>query len=75
MHMQKSEDYVDGKLFRSNEVGELFSSVICFMIVGLKNNVPVVIKSISVTRVDSSWLKEELMNQVLHLNGVNFKVE
>ena len=75
MFLEKGEDYVNRHLYGSNASGELYECVMCFMIIGQQNNVPTVIKTVPVTKLDSSWLKVELGNQLLLLDEFNFKVE
>ena len=43
MFLQKCEEYFAGDVFGADEEGELFKGIVCFMIVGLKNNVPYVV--------------------------------
>lgn len=75
MYLQKSEDYVGGELYGSNEKGELFSGIVCFMIVGLKSNVSLVVKAVPVTKMSSGWLKEEIKGLIELLQSCTFKVK
>ena len=45
MYLQKCEEYFVGEMIGSDESGELYNGIVCFMIVGLKQNIPYVIKS------------------------------
>ena len=46
MYLVKCEEYVGGKSYGVDPDGNLFRGLVCFMIVGLKNNVSFVIKSV-----------------------------
>ena len=45
MYLQKCEEYFGGDLIGCGEDGNLYKGLVCFMIVGLKESVPYVIKS------------------------------
>ena len=40
MYLQKCEEYFGGELIGSDENGELYKGIVCFMIVGLKESIP-----------------------------------
>ena len=40
MYLQKCEEYFGGGLIGSNENGEWYKGIVCFMIVGLKESIP-----------------------------------
>ena len=40
MYLQKCEEYFGGELTGSDENGELYKAIVCFMIVGLKGSTP-----------------------------------
>ena len=44
MYLQKCEEYFGGELKRCGEDGNLYKGLVCYMIVGLKESVPYVIK-------------------------------
>ena len=75
MYLQKEEDYVGGELVGANEEGELYKGIVAFMIVGLKQSIPYVIKVLPVTKINGDWLKCELLNclHALHKNGFNVR--
>ena len=62
MYLQKCEEYFAGGLVGCNSKGELYKGLVCFMIVGLKNSIPYVIKSSPETKINVDWLKEELID-------------
>ena len=71
MYLQKSEEYSGGKTTGTNEDGELYKGVVCFMIIGTKSNTPYVIHSAPEIRIDGSWIKSELLKcmEVLENSG------
>ena len=44
MYLQKCEEYFAGDLMDCKSEGELYKGLVYFMIVGLKNSIPYVIK-------------------------------
>ena len=46
MYLQKCEEYSGDEIIWADENNELFKGLLSFMIVGLKENVPYVIKSV-----------------------------
>ena len=61
MYLQKCEEYFAGDLVGCNSEGELYKGLVCFMIAGLKNSIPYVIKPSPETKIKADWLKEELI--------------
>ena len=59
---KKCVEYCGGELFGSNINNELCKSNVCFMIIGLKENVPYFVKVAPVTFLNSELLKDELLN-------------
>ena len=57
MYLQKSQEYVGGELCGANENGMLYKSVLCFIIVGLQNNVPFIVKTVPVNK-NGEWFLE-----------------
>ena len=62
MYLQKCVEYCGGVFFGSNINNEPCKSIVCFMIIGLKENVPYVGKAAPVTLINSELLKDELLN-------------
>ena len=54
--------------------GELYKGIVCFMIVGLKESIPYVIKSSPETNTDANWLKTELLDSPEILSNCGFRV-
>ena len=74
MILQRSEEFIGGELIGSDENGELFKGIMSFMIIGLKSNVPYIIKAIPEIQVNSDWLKEEIEKTINLLHTSGFKV-
>ena len=76
MYLRKCAEYYGGKFLGSNINNELYKSIVCFMIIGLKENVPYVVKVAPVTFIDSELLKDELLNclELLITDGFNVRL-
>ena len=75
MYLPKCVEYCGGELFGSNINNELYNSIVCFMIIGLKENVPDVVKVAPATFIDSELLKDEFFNclELLVTGGFNVR--
>ena len=51
-YLQKCEEYSGGEIIGADENNELFKGLLSFMIVGLKENVPYVIKSVPEVKIN-----------------------
>ena len=60
MFLQRSEEFVGGNLIGSDDSGALYKWIESFRIVGLKSNVPHIIRAVPETKVTSIWLKGEI---------------
>ena len=74
MYIQKEVQFVGGKYIGADDNGKLYKGVMVFMIVGLKNSIPFVVKAIPETTVKGSWLKEEIDSIISDLNSITFSV-
>ena len=74
MYLQKCAEYCGGEFFGSNINNELYNSIVCFMIIGLKENVPYVVKAAPVAFINSELLKDELLNCLEYLITGDFNV-
>ena len=74
MYLQKCEEYFAGNLVGCDSEGELCKGFVCFMIVGLKNSIPYMIKSSPETKINAEWLKEELLDCLGTLSKSGFIV-
>ena len=72
MYLQNSEECVGGELVGVDEDGKLFKGIISFMIVGLKQSILYVVKTLP---ENGQWLKSELLHclNTLHKNEFNIR--
>ena len=70
MYLQKHKEYAGGKLIGA----DTDKGVVCYMIIGLKENIPFVVKAIPETAVNSDWLKEILEGLLTNLHDIGFRV-
>ena len=62
MYLQKCEEYSAGEILGANENNELYKGLLSFMIAGLKENVPYVIKSVPEQTIDGNWIKDQILD-------------
>ena len=74
MYLQKEVQYQEGKLIGSDKDGVMFKGIMTFMVVGLKNNVPFVIKAAPETKIDGKWISEQIDDCIKSLHDVGFRV-
>ena len=51
MHLQKATQFHGGQYVGADNDGELFSGIVCFMVVGLKKSVPLIVRAVPETTV------------------------
>ena len=54
MYLLKSQEYFRGEMIGCDDEGELYTGIVCFMIVGLIESIPYVIKSSPETNIDAN---------------------
>ena len=74
IYLQKSAEYFGGDTFRTNEDGDLYKGMLCFMIVGLKNSIPCVIKSVPEKELRCQVIKDSLTECLKILHELKFIV-
>ena len=74
MYLQKSQEYFWREMIGCDDERELHKSIVCFMIVGLKESISYVIKSSPETNIDANWLKTELLESFEILSNCGFRV-
>ena len=74
IYVQKSEEYVGGASYGADEQGQLYKGVVCFMIIGLKSNLPYVIRSVPEINIKGEWLKGEILSCIGDLQKIGFNV-
>ena len=73
MYIQKGTQFHGGK-HTGAEDGNFFKGVVCFMVVGLKRSVPIVVKAVPETSVSGNFIAENLMDIISKLARIGFNV-
>ena len=58
MYLQKCEEYFGGEMVGTDEDGELYKGVVCFMIIGLKSSAPYILSTVPKKEIRGEWLKD-----------------
>ena len=74
MYLQKGTQYQGGRFIGANEFGDFFKGIVCFMIIGLKQSVPIVVKAVPEVNVSGDLIYEHLFDIVLKLSLIGFNV-
>ena len=74
MYLQKCEEYSGGQTIGANEENELYKGVVSFLVVGLKQNVSYMVKSVPETKIDGKFLKEGILESIRILEDCDFRV-
>ena len=74
--LQKCEEYVDGETVETDEYGEPYKGRVCFcfMIIGLKSNIPYIISTVPEKKFRGEWLKDELLYCMQALQNIRFNI-
>ena len=71
---KKVKSILGGGRIGCDDEGKLYKGIVCFMIVGLKESIPYVIKSSPETNIDASWPKTELLDSLKIFSSCGFRV-
>jgi len=74
MYLQKSVEYSSGEMVGCDEDDSMFKGIVGFMIVGLKQSMPYIIKSLPEVKIEGSCLKNEVIQVIELLHSIGFKV-
>ena len=74
MYLQKCEEYDGNQTYGVDNNGNLHKGIVCFMIVGLKENVSYVIHSVPQSKISGDLLKVELEKCLEILQDIKFRV-
>ena len=75
MHLQKEESYQGGSTVGRDESGELYKGVLNSMMVGIRKNIPFVVRAVPEVTVSGGLVRkhiEEVLND-LHATGFNVR--
>ena len=74
MYLQKGTSYQGGDYIGEDETGDLYKGIACFMIVGLKDSIPYVIKAVPETTITGTWLADQISASIESLSKTGFTV-
>ena len=74
MYLQKCEECTGGQLIGAAANSELYKGIVSFMITGIKQNTPYIIKSVPEMKIRADWLKNQIIGCLKVLTGCRFKV-
>ena len=74
IYIQKSLQYQDGKLLGGDSEGTMYKGILTFMIVGLKKNIPMVIKAVPETKIEGKMVSFNIEDSIKSLHEVGFQV-
>ena len=66
--------YTSNEYYGENSDGVLYSGIVVFMIIGLQQSVPIVVKTCPETSIDGNWLSKEMDDCITKLSKYGFKV-
>ena len=74
MYLQKSTEFQNGNVIGKNETGEFYKGILVFMIIGLKNSTPCVVKACPEVSINSDMARQEIEESISSLISADFKV-
>ena len=74
MYLLQCDEYSGGKVEGSDADGNLYTRIVCFMIIGLKSNEPFVVNAMPKVSLSGPWLREELESTLNVVTEAGFSV-
>ena len=74
IYIQKDAEYNGGRMIGTDADGKMFKGVVAFMINGLKNAIPFVVKAIPELKITGKWIAEHLEEVIGSLHKCGFYV-
>ena len=74
MYLRKCAQNSKGKFIDCDEEGDFYEGITVYMIEGLKNSVPVIVKGCPITALYGKWLANEMASCISALVNSGFKV-
>ena len=74
MYLQKELQFQQGKLIGCDGNGDLFKGIMTFMIVGVRKNVPFVVKAVPESKIEGKWLSGQIIETIQSLHEIGFHV-
>ncbi len=75
MHLQKEESYQGGNMVGKNEDGEVYQGILNYMIVGIRKNIPFVVRAVPEVTVNGPLVRKHIDEVLddLHKTGFNVR--
>ena len=73
LYLQKCEEYTGGQPFGTPTNDELYKGIVSFMLIGIKQNTPYIIKSVPEKKIHADWLKNDIMGCLKVLTDLDLK--
>ena len=67
-------EFQQGKLIGCDDNGNLFKEIMTFMIVGVRKNVPFVVKAVPESKIEGKWLYGQIIESIQSLHEIGFHV-
>ena len=74
IYLQKELQFQQGKLIGCDDNGNLFKGIMTFMIVGVRKNVPFVVKAVPESKIEGKWLSGQIRVTIQSLHEIGFHV-
>jgi len=74
MYLQKEVQYHQGQLFGRDQDDQFYKGLMTFMIVGLRKNIPFVVKAVPESKVEGHWLSNQIDECLESLHETGFQV-
>ena len=74
MYLQKATDFSGGEYIGADDEGTLYKGVVAFMVVGIKQSIPYVVKATPEVTIKGSWLCDEIDGCISLLAENGFRV-
>jgi hypothetical protein len=74
MHLQKEESYQGGATIGRDEDGKLYGGILNFMIVGIRKNIPFVVRAVPEITVNGGLVKKQIDAVLTDLHDTGFNV-
>ena len=72
MYLQKEVQFQQGKLIGCDDNDDLFKGIMTYMIVGIRNNVPFVVKGVPESKKKGKWLSGQIVESIQSLHEIGF---
>ena len=74
MYLRKKVQYSGGEYVGADKDGNLYKGIVVYMVCGLKKTLPIVVKTSPETKLNGTWMSEQLEECVCTLAEAGFKV-